>query len=151
MPGSADRHASIPQYVGERITARLSTQDLGTSSLDVSATNKKFSGTRILTRREAKRMFMIEHGNRTRSSCLGSTRRRLGLHLNERQAKIISLLCMGRRQSEVAILMGLSMSGVEYHISDAKKRMGAKTLIQLIALAINAREVMPFKEDHRCR
>lgn len=65
--------------------------------------------------------------------------RAAALNLTARQLEVVLLARDGLRQSEIAACLGISTRQVERLIGDAKRRSGAHTLSQLVAMLVSAR------------
>ncbi len=61
--------------------------------------------------------------------------------LTPRQREVVNLLAGGARYDEIASTLGVSLDCVTFHISEARKRMNAKTNPQLTLLCHLAGEL----------
>lgn len=59
-------------------------------------------------------------------------------HLTSREREVVRWLASGQKQSDVALLMGLSERTVENHLRRIRKRLGARTTAQAILMAARA-------------
>lgn len=61
---------------------------------------------------------------------------RIAVRLSEREREILSWTASGRRQGDIAAILGLSERTVENHLRRIRKRLGASTTAQAIRTAI---------------
>ena len=57
--------------------------------------------------------------------------------LSPRESESLSLLAQGHRNKAIALAMDISEPTVEFHISNARKKLGTKTREQAVALAVH--------------
>lgn len=60
--------------------------------------------------------------------------RRAGLSDRERQA--VALVAEGCSDAEIAVVMGISKATAHFHVENARKRLGARTRAQTVAIAL---------------
>lgn len=54
--------------------------------------------------------------------------------LTARQVQALHLAALGKRQDEIAFQMGVSINTIEYHLKTARRRLGARTTTEAVAL-----------------
>lgn len=60
---------------------------------------------------------------------------REGLPLTRRQREVLAGLVAGQRQHEIAEQLGIKKRSVQTHLEHAKRRLGARTTMQAVAMA----------------
>jgi DNA-binding NarL/FixJ family response regulator len=55
--------------------------------------------------------------------------------LTAREREVIELMALGRRNAEIAVLLTLSIKTVEYHVSRALERLGARSRVEAVRKA----------------
>lgn len=56
--------------------------------------------------------------------------------LTRREADVLSLLTAGERVDRIAESLGISARTVEFHLSNARRKLGARTREQAVAIAL---------------
>lgn len=60
-----------------------------------------------------------------------------GVALSERERHAVSLVATGRSDREIASIMNVSVTTAHFHVEQAKRKLGAVTRAQAVAIAIN--------------
>ncbi|NDJ72865.1 PA1136 family autoinducer-binding transcriptional regulator, partial [Serratia marcescens] len=63
--------------------------------------------------------------------------------LSAREREVLSWTAIGRRQADIAAMLGLSERTVENHLRRIRQRLGAATTAQAISVAIRLGEIAP--------
>lgn len=63
------------------------------------------------------------------------------LDLSEREKKCLEFLAAGYRQKEIADQLGVQLRTIEQQICSARKKLGARTTIQTVAIAISEKYI----------
>ena len=63
--------------------------------------------------------------------------------LSAREREVLSWTAIGRRQADIAAMLGLSERTVENHLRRIRQRLGAATTAQAIGVAIRLGEIAP--------
>lgn len=61
--------------------------------------------------------------------------------LSTREREALSLVALGRNDTDIARLMGISLSTAHAHVERAKRRLSAKTRAHAVALALRAKMI----------
>jgi len=56
--------------------------------------------------------------------------------LSLRERECLTLICTGQRNKRIADRLGISQPTVEYHLSNARRKLGAKNREQTVAIAV---------------
>ncbi|HEM7577430.1 TPA: LuxR C-terminal-related transcriptional regulator [Serratia marcescens] len=65
------------------------------------------------------------------------------VRLSAREREVLSWTAIGRRQADIAAMLGLSERTVENHLRRIRQRLGAATTAQAIGVAIRLGEIAP--------
>ena len=69
---------------------------------------------------------------------INATRRKpdLGSDLTERERQVLALLVKGRSNSDIAAQLNISMATVKYHLSNIFSKLGAKSRVEAVTIAL---------------
>ena len=60
----------------------------------------------------------------------------LGSDLTERELQVLTLLVMGSSNSDIATQLNISMATVKYHLSNIFSKLGAKSRVEVVTIAL---------------
>jgi len=60
----------------------------------------------------------------------------LGSDLTERELQVLTLLVMGSSNSDIATQLSISMATVKYHLSNIFSKLGAKSRVEVVTIAL---------------
>jgi len=60
----------------------------------------------------------------------------LGSDLTERELQVLTLLVMGSSNSNIATQLNISMATVKYHLSNIFSKLGAKSRVEVVTIAL---------------
>jgi DNA-binding CsgD family transcriptional regulator len=69
-------------------------------------------------------------------------------HLTEREREALVWIATGKSDWEIGEILGLSPKTVNYHVQNAKLKLGTRSRVQAIALALRD-GIIPFPAAHR--
>ena len=61
--------------------------------------------------------------------------------LNDREVDTLTWAARGKTSAEIAQIMGLSKRTVDFHIDNAREKLGASTRVEAVTMALLAREI----------
>ncbi|CUY97470.1 autoinducer binding domain-containing protein [Serratia marcescens] len=76
-------------------------------------------------------------------SLVGTAAFQAARRLSAREREVLSWTAIGRRQADIAAMLGLSERTVENHLRRIRQRLGAATTAQAIGVAIRLGEIAP--------
>ena len=79
----------------------------------------------------------------TERSAAGDRKKRGGGRLTPREREVITLLALGLTSGEVAERLVISPETVRIHVRNARRRLGARTRAQAIAIALRSGQIQP--------
>ena len=59
-------------------------------------------------------------------------------HLTDRELQVMRWIASGRRQADIALMLGLSDRTIENHLRRIRKRLGATSTAQAVHLVVRA-------------